>query len=319
MGDAAPKDQAMEEILASIRRKINGQGEADIKESIINPRPPEVSTNSETIIHGKTISGSETSSRVQPDFNHGMTIDDDIGAVRSALANIAENIADDGGIPAGLIASKRDSNSDIDPAAKKDIRTPDTGDDTASVRAYGAEKKENYYKSIEEETKQKYEQNPSGYIATETAEKSGLKDGFESGDSKSSQSKRSGPDLLQAENRTEAFPRKASGEIEPGIGGLVDDLGGTVVEEFNSYLAARETPASKNDTESQFREALVAPETDEIVSASMRRLKRAIEDSDAAKIETMLRPMLSQWLDKNLPDIVERIVQKEIDRITKND
>ncbi len=319
MGDAAPKDQAMDEILASIRRKINGQGEADIKETITNPSPPEVSENSETMIHGKTISGSETSSRVKPDFNHGMTMDDDIGAVRSALANIAENIEEDGGIPAGLIASNRDRNSEIDPAFKEGIRTSDAEDNTVSVRAYSTEKKGNYFKSIGNEAKPKYEHNSANYVATETAEKSGLKDVLESEDAKSSQLKQSGPNLLQAENRVEASPRKASAEIDAGIGGLVDDLGDTVVEEFNSYLAAKETPASKNDTERQFREALVAPETDEIVSGSMRRLERVIEDSDTAKIETMLRPMLSQWLDKNLPDIVERLVQKEIDRITKND
>ncbi len=146
-----------------------------------------------------------------------------------------------------------------------------------------------------------------------------MKDALESEETKSPQLTRSGPNPLQAENLTEPSPRKASAEIEAGIGGLADDPGGTVVEEFGSYVAARETPASINDTERQFREALVAPETDEIVSGSMRRLKRAIEDSDAAKIEAMLRPMLGQWLDKNLPDIVERLVQKEIDRITKND
>jgi cell pole-organizing protein PopZ len=30
----------------------------------------------------------------------------------------------------------------------------------------------------------------------------------------------------------------------------------------------------------------------------------------------MLRPMLKDWLDKNLPVIVESMVKREIDRIT---
>ena len=31
----------------------------------------------------------------------------------------------------------------------------------------------------------------------------------------------------------------------------------------------------------------------------------------------LMRPMLSQWLDQNLPAIVERLVQKEVERIAK--
>ncbi|MBH73289.1 MAG: hypothetical protein CMM57_06435 [Rhodospirillaceae bacterium] len=31
--------------------------------------------------------------------------------------------------------------------------------------------------------------------------------------------------------------------------------------------------------------------------------------------EDLLRPMLREWLDANLPDMVERLVQKEIQRM----
>ena len=30
----------------------------------------------------------------------------------------------------------------------------------------------------------------------------------------------------------------------------------------------------------------------------------------------LLRPLLKEWLDQNLPDIVERVVRKEIARVT---
>lgn len=37
-----------------------------------------------------------------------------------------------------------------------------------------------------------------------------------------------------------------------------------------------------------------------------------------AMVEGMLRPMLRQWLDSNLPPLVERLVAREIARITGN-
>lgn len=37
-----------------------------------------------------------------------------------------------------------------------------------------------------------------------------------------------------------------------------------------------------------------------------------------AMVEAMLRPMLRQWLDTNLPPMVERLVSREIARITGN-
>ena len=34
-------------------------------------------------------------------------------------------------------------------------------------------------------------------------------------------------------------------------------------------------------------------------------------------MKDMLRPMLKAWLDENLPSLVERLVQAEIDRISR--
>jgi cell pole-organizing protein PopZ len=34
-------------------------------------------------------------------------------------------------------------------------------------------------------------------------------------------------------------------------------------------------------------------------------------------VRDMLRPMLKDWLDSNLPNIVEAMVAREIERITK--
>ena len=34
-------------------------------------------------------------------------------------------------------------------------------------------------------------------------------------------------------------------------------------------------------------------------------------------VKELLRPMLKQWLDENLPQTVERLVQAEIDRVSR--
>ena len=36
-----------------------------------------------------------------------------------------------------------------------------------------------------------------------------------------------------------------------------------------------------------------------------------------ALVQDMLRPVLEDWLNQNLPGIVERLVQQEIDRVSR--
>jgi cell pole-organizing protein PopZ len=45
------------------------------------------------------------------------------------------------------------------------------------------------------------------------------------------------------------------------------------------------------------------------------RIVRSGETSLEGLVREMLRPMMAQWLDANLPDIVERLVTAEISRI----
>lgn len=77
---------------------------------------------------------------------------------------------------------------------------------------------------------------------------------------------------------------------------------------------ASETVEAKDET--AFKEALVAPATQKAVTGSMDRLRQAAENVDAAQVEAILRPMLKEWLDANLPSLVEKMVQQEISRIS---
>jgi uncharacterized protein len=66
-----------------------------------------------------------------------------------------------------------------------------------------------------------------------------------------------------------------------------------------------------------FRDALVSPSASRMVAGSLDRLKAAVADDTSAKVEAVLRPMLREWLDANLPGMVERIVREEIERIAR--
>ena len=69
--------------------------------------------------------------------------------------------------------------------------------------------------------------------------------------------------------------------------------------------------------EEAFRGALMSPSADTAVSDSFDRLKRSAMDDIEAKTEAVLRPMLREWLDENLPSLVEKLVREEIERVAR--
>lgn len=76
-------------------------------------------------------------------------------------------------------------------------------------------------------------------------------------------------------------------------------------------------------------QATVAPEAKTIVSSStVRQVAAAFDDLNQAVAaerrrsfdeiaEEMMRPMLQEWLDDNLPRLVERLVREEIQRVVR--
>lgn len=102
-------------------------------------------------------------------------------------------------------------------------------------------------------------------------------------------------------------------------------LASTLENQIKSEVAApillRSTvdkPVESEVTEvDDFKEALVSLSTKEAVTRSVNRLKKSVTDVNAAHVENVLRPMLREWLDDNLPKMVENIVREEISRITQ--
>lgn len=86
-------------------------------------------------------------------------------------------------------------------------------------------------------------------------------------------------------------------------------------------IAAR---ARAPEAETETEEGLLSPEARNQASSSFLQLARSTlvtEHPDSRSLESlvqdMLRPMLEDWLNQNLPEIVDRLVQQEIDRVSR--
>ena len=71
------------------------------------------------------------------------------------------------------------------------------------------------------------------------------------------------------------------------------------------------------EEEMAFKGALMSPSANGEVAGAFDRLKRSAMDDIDAKTEAILRPMLREWLDENLPNMVERLVREEIERVAR--
>ena len=67
--------------------------------------------------------------------------------------------------------------------------------------------------------------------------------------------------------------------------------------------------------------ALLSPQSDAAVASAFGRLANTMLSSDPRTLEDlvgeMLRPMLKEWLDDNLPVLVEKLVREEIERVSR--
>jgi hypothetical protein len=92
-------------------------------------------------------------------------------------------------------------------------------------------------------------------------------------------------------------------------------------------LAARMAILSSKSDKEPLEAAPVAASTENAVSSAFGSLRQSIERESSADaaissamrtvVEASLRPMLKDWLDSNLPSIVERLVKAEIERMAK--
>ncbi len=85
--------------------------------------------------------------------------------------------------------------------------------------------------------------------------------------------------------------------------------------------AAGSRAGSRAETDHSAARALISAEAGAKVAASFTGLNQALvkgpDRNFEQMAEDMLRPMLQQWLDDNLPTLVERLVREEIERVAR--
>lgn len=106
---------------------------------------------------------------------------------------------------------------------------------------------------------------------------------------------------------------------------LTDPLPEARLQAQPESVQARPVPAAPAGAETVASQ-LISEQTAAAASRSLEALSSlVVRDYEGAEntleglVREMLRPMLREWLDVNLPEIVERTVAREIARITRRD
>ncbi|CAN7409450.1 PopZ family protein [Pararhizobium sp. LjRoot235] len=133
------------------------------------------------------------------------------------------------------------------------------------------------------------------------------------------------PQPVDAVRRAEAAPSvtPVSTVASPHHASVSDEM--RAVQEANAPSPVVSEPLAQSQpiavvTEKEIA-AIVSPAVGEQVARSFGDLALAIDSSARRSFdeiaEDMLRPMLQEWLDDNLPTLVERLVREEIERVAR--
>ncbi|MDX0721929.1 DUF2497 domain-containing protein [Sinorhizobium medicae] len=125
-------------------------------------------------------------------------------------------------------------------------------------------------------------------------------------------------------SRVAAFPSSAALASNAATGGSVsrfpahgDPAPATGEPAVDAHAAAPEEPAEPESAPG----SIVSPAVSRQVARAFDELAHAVENGPRRSFdeiaEAMLRPMLQEWLDDNLPTLVERLVREEIERVAR--
>lgn len=112
--------------------------------------------------------------------------------------------------------------------------------------------------------------------------------------------------------------RKPRYEAGQDIGTSADELANrpepeAVVPQAEATVTAEAGPTTRLTLVSEHTGRQVAAAFEELSEAFASRSKKTFDEM----AEEMLRPMLQDWLDNNLPTLVERLVREEIERVAR--
>lgn len=128
-------------------------------------------------------------------------------------------------------------------------------------------------------------------------------------------------------NDSMATAPSAIGDKAPGAADLPDDDAAGMPENAASPAETTAAPAdaraeedemAETDTMTVQDERLIAAETESAVWDAFGELSDRLGDEMLREeARALLRPMLKEWLDHNLPGLVETLVRQEIERISQ--
>ena len=105
----------------------------------------------------------------------------------------------------------------------------------------------------------------------------------------------------------------------------LDEVANAVLQDIAAsqanYAPAEDTVADEPVASEVARPAIISDHTGRQVAAAFNELSEALAARNRKSLdemaEEMLRPMLQDWLDNNLPTLVERLVREEIERVAR--
>jgi cell pole-organizing protein PopZ len=117
--------------------------------------------------------------------------------------------------------------------------------------------------------------------------------------------------------RAEPMVEAAAVREEPSIQPVYSPM----TDRTSSEPMVEAAAAEPEKTESAEARPLISNEASEQVSRSFQSLALAVDDANRRSFDDiaadLLRPMLQEWLDDNLPTLVERLVREEIERVAR--
>lgn len=117
---------------------------------------------------------------------------------------------------------------------------------------------------------------------------------------------------------TDAFDHDARPAAAPEpVSSGVDELEMTPPDRFAAPENRSESPSEASaDSMLSVESEVAARHSLSTLSAMLVKPQRGEDNTLEALVRELLRPMMKQWLDANLPDLVQAMVAKEIARIT---
>lgn len=113
----------------------------------------------------------------------------------------------------------------------------------------------------------------------------------------------------------------AASETDAALAALAKSIASEAMNMERTEPQARTTMPAAADTGSAARPPILSEQAGRQVAAAFDELSEAFSGTRRKSFdemaEEMLRPMLQDWLDNNLPVLVERLVREEIDRVAR--